>query len=79
MSLSHRLNVQVANNTGWQDYNANVQITPLRQYDNLEVKDWFGHGYTHLPPAAGDFLELPAGGDLTGASSAPTLGDVRPC
>lgn len=58
-----------AEQTGWQDYNANEQITPLREYDNRDTIDWFGHGYTDLPPAAGVFLELPAGQDLVGGSS----------
>ena len=34
--------------------------------DALTVEEWFGHGYKNLPPAPGDFLELPSGGTYMG-------------
>ncbi|KAK7035987.1 hypothetical protein R3P38DRAFT_2910054 [Favolaschia claudopus] len=47
--------------TGAIDYNSDDVVHPLYQ---LKKKDWWFHGYNNVPnfpPAAGNFLELPAG------------------
>jgi hypothetical protein len=33
---------------------------------NLAVSQWFGRGMLNLPPKAGDFMQLPAGGTYKG-------------
>ncbi|KAF9009666.1 hypothetical protein BDQ17DRAFT_1406668 [Cyathus striatus] len=51
--------------TGVVDLNTASPVTPLYQ---LSKNDWWFHhinGCDNFPPADGDFLELPAGGDFT--------------
>jgi len=49
-----------------QNYNTNDPVVPLRQDMNLAVSQWFGRGMLGLPPIAGDFMQLPAGGTYKG-------------
>lgn len=47
-------------------YNTNDPVVPLRAAENRTVDQWWAHGRLDYPPNEGDFLELPAGGILTG-------------
>ncbi|RDB19405.1 hypothetical protein Hypma_013600 [Hypsizygus marmoreus] len=52
-------------NTGAEDLNSYSIVTPL--YQLTKSQWWFHHenGCDNFPPKAGDFLELPAGGNFT--------------
>jgi hypothetical protein len=47
-----------------QNYNSNDMVIPLRGEQNLTTEQWFAHGVKDYPPAAGEFMDLPAGGSI---------------
>lgn len=49
-----------------QNYNTNQVVNPLKQADNLNTDQWFGHGMKGYPPADGQFMELESGGTYVG-------------